>query len=123
MPIINHLVGRGVPTGVAGVVVGGVGDTVYTAAGASKGAATLLGSGTNYVSIVSSSGKGVQLPACDPCSSVFVWNGGANTLNLYGQTGESIGAGAANGSFALASKKGVLCTKLSGTVWGQILSA
>lgn len=123
MPIINHLIGKGVPTGVADVIVGGTGSAGLVAAGATQGAATLIGGGTGYISVCSSSGKGVQLPNCDPNSSVFVWNGGGATASVYGQTGEAIGAGSANAAFALATKKGCMFVKVSATQWGQNLSA
>lgn len=121
MPIVNHLIGLGTPVNVANSICGGV--TTLTAAGSTQATATLLSSGAGYVSIVSSSGKGVQLPACDVPSTVYVYNGGANTCHVYGQTGEGIGAGAVNALFALGTKKGVMLTKVTTTLWGQNLSA
>ena len=125
MAIIDHLIGKGMPTGLAGSVCGGTGnsETTITAAGNSQGTATLIATGTCYISVVSSSGKGAQLPSCSPNSTVFVFNGGANTASIYGQTGEAIGAGSANAAFALGTKKGAFFTKVSATQWGQVLSA
>src|ERR1700722_11331996 len=120
--IINHLIGTGVPTQQAAAITGGRGENTYTAAGTTQGTATLLGGGVGYVSIVSASGKGVQLPACDPNSSVFVYNGGANAMFVYGQTGEAIGAGSANAGFNIPTKKGCEFVKCTATVWGQNLS-
>lgn len=123
MAIINHLVGLGVPTMQAAVIVGGNGEKVYTAAGSTQATATLISGGTGYVSICSTSGKGVQLPQCDPNSEVFVWNGGAAVLGVYGQTGEAIGSGAANAVFYIGTKKGAHFRKVTATQWGQNLSA
>lgn len=121
MPILDHVVSLGTPPQLAAVICGGVSQIV--AAGSTQGTATLIGSGSAYITIVSSSGKGVQLPPCTQGSSVFVWNGGANVAHVYGQTGEAIGAGSANALFALPVKKGVFMQKLSATQWGQNLSA
>lgn len=121
--IINHLIGSGMPTGLAAAVTGGRGETSLTATGTSQTTALLLGGGANYVAIVSTSGKGVQLPLCDPNSTVIVYNGGANAMFVYGQTGESIGAGAANAGFNIPTKKSAIFMKCTSTVWGQNLSA
>lgn len=121
MPILDHLVSLGTAPVLATSIVGGV--TSLVAAGSTQGTATLLGSGTGYITIVSSSGKGVQLPACTPGSSIYMWNGGANTAHVYGQTGDAIGAGATNAAFALATKKGAIFKRVSSTQWGQNLSA
>jgi len=119
--IQDHVVSLGTAPVLAQAICGGV--TSVVAAGSTQGTATLFGSGSAYITTVSSSGKGVQLPACSPNSEIYVWNGGANTAHLYGQTGEAIGAGAANALFALATKKGVILKKVSATQWGQVLSA
>jgi len=125
MAILEHIIGTGVPTITASAITGGNGSTgtIYTAAGSTQGTATLIAGGTGYVSIVSSSGKGVQLPQCSPNSEVFVWNGGGAVLGVYGQLGEAIGSGAANAVFYIGTKKGAHFRKLSATVWGQNLSA
>lgn len=121
--IINHLIGSGMPTQLAAAVTGGRGESTYTAAGTSQTTATLLGGGVGYVSIVSTSGKGVQLPLCDPNSSVTIYNGGANAMFVYGQTGEALGSGAANAGFNIPTKKAATFIKCTPTVWGVNLSA
>lgn len=121
MPIIDHIISTGTSPFNAAAIVGGV--TTLTAAGNSQGTATLLGSGNGYISICSSSGKGIQLPACSPSSSVYIFNGAANTASIYGQTGDAIGAGSANAAFALATKKGCIFVRVTATQWGQNLSA
>ncbi len=123
MAILDHLISAGVPTRTAAVHVGGTGDTTYVAAGNSQTTATLVNGGTVIVATVSTSGKGIQLPVCSPCSEVFVWNGGANVLGVYGQTGEAIGSGSANAVFYVGSKKAAAFCKVSATQWAQNLSA
>lgn len=121
--ILDHLIGLGVSPFQANVMVGGNGQTTYTAAGTSQTTATAVNGGTVVVSVVSSSGKGIQLMQCSPCSETFVWNGGANVLGVYGQSGEAIGSGAANAVFYIGSKKGCILKKVSPTQWAQNLSA
>lgn len=125
MAIINHLIAKGVPTGVAAAITGGSGEsgTQLTAAGTSQGAATLIAGGSVYVSVVSTSGFGIKLPLCDPNSSITIFNGGGNTLYVYGQTGEQIQGGGANNKFSVANNKSVSLTKYTTTVWGANLSA
>lgn len=123
MAILEHIIGLGIPTFTASAIVGGNGSVTYTAAGSTQGTATLISGGTGYVSICSTSGKGVQLPQCSPNSEVFIWNGGAAVLGVYGQTGEALGSGAANAVFYIGTKKGAHFRKLSATQWGQNLSA
>lgn len=122
MGIINTVIAAGISPFAASAITGGFTNTI-TAAGTTQGTATLLSTGNNFISTVAASGAGVQLPACDPASSIFVWNGGANSAHVYGQTGEILGAGTANSPFVLATKKGVLLVKGTATQWGQALSA
>jgi hypothetical protein len=123
MPIINHLIAKGVPTGVASVIVGGTGDSTITAGtGTSQTTATLISSGAVYISIASASGRSVQLPVCDPDSSIDVFNGGGQAVNVYGQTNEQIQGGGANNKFTLPNNKMAQFKKFSSTVWGANLS-
>lgn len=122
--IINHLIGKGVPVGQAGVMVGGTGSEVYTAgSGTAQNTATLIAGGAAYISIASASGRAVQLPLCDPSSSVELFNGSTNAINVYGQTGEGIQGGSANAKFTVASNKSCTFKKFTSTVWGANLSA
>lgn len=121
MPILDHVISTGLSPFAAQSICGGV--TTLTAAGSTQGTATLLGSGNCLISIVSSSGKGVQLPICSIGSSIYLFNGGSNSAHIYGQGSEAIGAGSASAAFVLATKKGLIVTKLSATQWGQNLSA
>lgn len=126
MPIINHLIGKGVATGQASAIVGGTGEsgTIITAgSGTAQNTATLISSGSVYVSIASASGRAVQLPLCDPNSSIELFNGSGQAINLYGQTGEGIQGGGANAKFTVPNNKSCTFTKYTGTVWGANLSS
>lgn len=125
MPIINHMIGKGIAVGQASAITGGTGETstVITAGTAGQSTATLIASGAVYVSICSSSGKSVKLPSCDPNSSIELFNGGAAVLGVYGQTGEGIQGGSANAVFYVGVNKSCTFTKYSATVWGANLSA
>ncbi len=121
MPIVDHVMSLGTQPLLANTICGGV--TTLTATGTNQAGAALIPSGAANVSIVSTSGKGVILPACGIGSSVEVFNGGANTCHVYGQGAEAIGAGAASALFALATKKTAIFKKVSATQWGDVLSA
>lgn len=121
MPVLDHIVASGISPFAANNIVGPV--TTLTAAGTTLATATLISTGTANVSIVSTSGKGVSLPACAPGSSVFVYNGGSNTMNVYGNAStEAISNGSAGAKFTLVANKGCTFTKLTSTLWGQNLS-
>lgn len=122
MPLIQTVLAAGISPFAANAISGSF-PTSVTCAGTTQATATLLSTANNYLSTVSASGAGAQVPACDPGSSMDIWNGGANSAHLYGQTGESIGAGAANAAFVLAANKGVRLMKVNSTKWGQNLSA
>lgn len=124
--IINHLIGKGVPTGVASAICGGNGEsgTVISAgSGTTQTTATLIASGSVYISASSASGRAVQVPVCDPNSCIDIFNGSGQAVNLFGQTGEGIQGGAANAKFTIANNKSVSIRKYSATVWGANLSA
>ncbi len=125
MPIINHMIGKGIAVGQASAIAGGTGEsgTILTAgSGTTQTTATLIASGSVYVSVASASGRAIQLPVCDPNSSITVFNGSGQAVNVYGQTGEGIQGGAANAKFTLANNKSAEFTKYTTTVWGANLS-
>lgn len=121
MPIVDHVISLGTPPQLANSICGGVSTLI--AAGSTQATATLIPGGAANVSIVSTSGKAVQLPNCGINSSVEVWNGGASVLGVYGQTGEAIGSGAVNAIFYIGTKKMGIFKKVSATQWAQTLSA
>lgn len=90
------------PAGQA-LAIGGQGTTGITAAGTSSQAnATALNTGNNMIGTAAAN-SGVRLPAGMPGDEVWVYNGGANTVNVYPPTGAAINSGAANAAFTLAT--------------------
>lgn len=123
MGIINHIIGSGISPFAAGAMVGQVTTLNSISTATSQGTAVLLGTGNGYIAICSSSGRAFQLPACDPGSSVTIYNAGATTASIYGQTGDNIGGAGANSASALANGKTARYTRMTATVWGKNLSA
>lgn len=123
MAILDHVVSTGMSPFAANAVVGSVSTLNSVSTATTQATAVLLGSGTGYIAICSSSGRAFQLPACGPGSDVFIFNNGAQTASIYGQTGDAIGGGSANAAFALATKKGAIFKRVTATLWGQNLTA
>lgn len=91
-------------------------SSALTAAGTNKATALLLASAENYVSITSS-GKGVMLPAMAQGDDVSVYNGGANTLLVYTNTGsDTITNGSANGGFSIATMRSANFSKVTSSL-------
>jgi hypothetical protein len=84
---------------VPGYLDTGVTDTI-TAAGSVQGNATVLTTEINNVTTVTA-GTGVILPLAIGGLRVVVRNGGANALNVYPNTSDSINAAAVNVAYAL----------------------
>jgi hypothetical protein len=72
-----------------------------TAAGSTQGTATVLTTAINNVTTVAAS-TGVILPAANPGLRVVIRNGGANALNVYPNTSNTINAAAINVAYSLA---------------------
>ncbi|NBW10902.1 MAG: hypothetical protein EBR82_23020 [Caulobacteraceae bacterium] len=121
MPIVQRIMGSGIPAQAA-QNINGDWSGALTATGSSQATALLLGSVVNSVTTTAAS-TGVQLPATSPGDWVYVHNSGANTLSVYGQTGDAIQSGAANAAFSVAANKGALFFRVSTTLWGAILTA
>jgi hypothetical protein len=77
----------------------------------------------NRVSTVGTAADSVVLPAGKPGMTILVANDGANSLNVFPFTGESINAGAANAAFAVAAAKSATFTCILTGKWHAILSA
>lgn len=121
MARIQPLMASGTPPLQAVNIVGDVSASL-TATGSTQATALLLGSANNLVGVCTTS-KGVQLPVSAPGDAIYVYNQGAQTCSVYGQTGESIGAGSANAAFSVATNKGAVFVKMSNTFWAPDLTA
>lgn len=69
-------------------------------AGGGQASATALPSKINRVTTVATAADSVKLPAATAGSDVLVINDGANSMNVYPQTGESIDSLAVNAAYA-----------------------
>lgn len=77
-----------------------------SAAGANQGAATALDYTTYQRVTTVAASTGVRLPAAVVGANIFVFNVGANALNVYPATGEVINSLAANTALSVAATKG-----------------
>jgi len=118
---IKSLMGSGL-SAMASTSISGTCGTALTATGSTQATALLLSADVNEVTTTASS-TGVQLPVSAIGDEITVGNYGANTLSVYGQTGEGIGSGAANAAFSVAANKAAIFRKVSSTRWIAILSA
>ena len=70
------------------------------------------------------SGAGVQLPSCEIGDSLWVYNGGANTLKVYPDSSSAqINQIAAGGAMNLAVSTAAIYIRITTTRWIAILSA
>lgn len=81
------------------------GETLTAYSGGGQTNATQLVYGLNQVTTVAADNDSAKLPICQGGKVVVVINAGANSLNLFGQTGETINALSANAAYAVASTK------------------
>jgi hypothetical protein len=99
-------------------------NTITAFAGGGQGSATLLTGTHCRVSTVASAGDSVKLPAA-PVHGREVWiiNRGANSMDVFPNTGHSIDDGAANTAVAQAVGKAALYKYLSTNNWYRTLGA
>lgn len=115
MALIQRIIASGFSPNAATNVQGDFTGSI-TAAGTTATDATLLNSAINYVATTASS-TGVKLPAANIGDTVEVINGGAQTLSVYGQTGESFTNGSANAAFSIATLRSAIFYKVTSTLW------
>lgn len=103
-------VGKWETNGVAQGFAGGL-TTVSTSngivanPGGGQGGAVALTAEINRVTTVGTSGDSVKLPAAVAGLQITVYNAGANSLNVFPNTGDAINALGANTAFAVAAGK------------------
>lgn len=97
--------------------------TGISAAGTTQGTATGLTNAVNYVGTVAAN-SGVILSssaAAGDCQVVF--NGGANTLKIYPDTGAQINAAGANNAVSLLVNTAAELWRCSTTQWVMVTSS
>lgn len=98
-------------------------NTAQTALAGGAQAGTALTMGLNRFTTVATGGDSAQLPALTGGVTVVVVNAGANSMNVFPQTGGTINALSANASFAVASGKTVIFIQTVDNAWYALLSA
>ncbi len=98
-------------------------DTAGTIAGAgtTQGTATAVVSNFTLISTAPSS-SGVVLPTAAGAAPVVIYNGGANTLKVYGNGTQTINGIAGSTGFSVSTLKAAQF-RAAGTGWIAILSA
>lgn len=123
MAFKRNAVALGTPPRTASALIGGSSFSL-TALGSTQGTALLLSASVNeFTTVATATGLGAQLGMADPGDDQYVYNGGAQTLSVYGQSGEGINNGSANAAYTVAANKGVLFKKVSPTRWSANLTA
>lgn len=90
--------------------------------GGGQANAVTLTKKVNVISTVATTGDSVALPL-GAAQKVFVANQGANSMDVYPATGDSINEGSANAAFAVASGKNAMFVSSGpGNPWLAILS-
>lgn len=92
-----------------------------TATGTTQNDAYALTAAANEFTTVGS-GSGAILPSASPGDSVLVYNGGANPLKIYPQSGEQLNGQPTNAPHVLSVNTAVMFCKLTSTRWTGILS-
>ncbi len=106
-------------------------DGITAFAGGGQTSARQLVYGLNRVSTVATAGDSVKLPACSSIGAqasggklVIVINAdSADSMDVFGQTGETINALSANSALAVAANKTVIFVCASDGKWYSLVTA
>lgn len=99
-------------------------STSVLPAGTTQATAAQMSAAINDIATTPTN-TGVLLPgsASTPGDSIFVYNGGANTLKVYGASTESINSGGAGAAFSVATTKSAEFLRMTATAWRALLSS
>jgi len=103
----------------ATISIAGDGATALTATGTTQATALQLSAVMNAMGTTAAS-TGVKLPPCEAGAVVYIYNGGANTLQVYSNetTGVTMNAAVAGSTgVALGTLKTAICLGTSATTW------
>jgi len=103
----------------ATISIAGDGATALTATGSTQATALQLSAVMNAMGTTAAS-TGVKLPPCEAGAVVYVYNGGASTLQVYSNetTGVTMNAAVAGSTgVALGTLKTAICLGTSATTW------
>lgn len=121
MALAKQMMGGGLSAEAAKAINGSVASAL-TATGTSQSDALALDAAINILGTVAS-GTGVKLPSVEVSDEIEVYNGGANTLTVYPDSGAQINSLSANGGVGLATNTAIRFRRVSATRWIGFLSA
>jgi hypothetical protein len=121
MALSANIIRGGFSAGQAKALNGAV-ATGLTAAGTVIGDAFDLTADMNIIGTCAA-GAGVQLPACELGDSLWVYNGGANSCNVYPSASSQINQIAVGGAHILAANTAALYERITTTRWVAMQSA
>lgn len=98
-------------------IVQGITTNVAAYAGGGQTNATLLTTGWNIVTTVTTNGDSIKLPAATVGAQYWIWVTGGNTPTLYPASGEDIGGYGANVGCPIAPYGITMVTCLSAGTW------
>jgi hypothetical protein len=120
MTMATELMAAGEPAGVASQIGQGPVSTI-AGAGTTQGTATAVVSSFTIISTAPSS-SGVILKAAGAAPPQLIYNGGANTLKIYGNGSNTINGIAGSTGVSLPTLKAAILVA-SGTGWIAVISA
>jgi hypothetical protein len=123
MPIIQEMMGVGLPAASALAISGSIATGLSGAGTSSQANAFAITSAVNVFSTVAANSGGILPATAEVGSSVEIYNQGANPLLVYPHVGGTINALSANSSFSLTNAKSGIFKRISGTAWVSIFSA
>jgi len=121
MPLAKKIMGGGLSAGNAKAINGDVASGL-TATGTNQATALAINAGVVVFGTVAGS-TGAILPSGEISDDVWLYNGGANALTIYPDSGSKINEQATNGGVSLATATSMLLKKVTTTKWIGILSA
>lgn len=99
-------------------------ESLTAFAGGGQTGALQLVYGMNRITTVGTAADSVKLPTCAGGKVVVVINAAAaNSMNVYGQSGETINALSANSAFAIAANKMVIFACANDGAWYSLTTA
>lgn len=121
MALAKNMMGGGLSAGQAKAINGSIASAL-TAAGTTQGTAYAINAGTAVFSTVAAS-SGAILPSCEISDEVYVYNGGANNLTVYPDSGSQINGVSANGGVTCPTNTAMFFKRITSTRWIAMLSA
>lgn len=122
MGSVSTMMGSGTPAAQAVAIGVGTIETAITATGSTSQANSygLVADSTEFTTV--GANTGARLPAnAEVGSQILVFNGGANALLVFPQSGGQINNKTADtGTISIAAGKGGLFVRLTGTKWGSV---